>query len=109
MRRDFKKIFALLDSQSEQIAKQSEIIKSQNELIASLKGEVEETAAKVHSLSGLVYDELQSLSKRFDDLSMSVISGKVDSAKKANSGKEADFSLTELKDELLRLADLMSN
>lgn len=122
MKKDLLKISEMLKSQSEEISRINELLKNQNEQIAELKKQIEAVGTVkieengkqvVESFGNILYDEILALKKKLEGFSAEGLRNMINEVallknKIEDEVDSPDFSLAELKDDLLKLADMMS-
>lgn len=123
MKKDFDKIFAKLNEMQSELNELKKLSVAQAEEIAGLRKQLsavttvkieEDGKQSVESFGNLILDEILSLQKKLEGFSAEGLRGVVNDVAALKNKLEgeissnAEFSLSEIKDELLKLADMLS-
>ncbi len=121
MKKDFDNILIAIDKLHGEIGGLKNLVAKQNDEIEGLKKQLdavstvkieEDGKQSVESYGNLILDEIVSIKKKLEGFSAEGLRGVVNDVaalkNKLEEKAEGDFSLTELKDELIKLADMMT-
>ena len=121
MKKDFDNILIAIDKLHSEIGGLKNLVAKQNDEIEGLKKQLdavstvkieEDGKQSVESYGNLILDEIVSIKKKLEGFSAEGLRGVVNDVaalkNKLEEKAEGDFSLTELKDELIKLADMMT-
>lgn len=116
MKKDFDNICNQLQKLYNEIIELKKLVNKQNDEIEGLKKQLdavstvkieEDGKQSVESFGNLILDEIVSIKKKLESIGVSKLADSKDN-NNANENSEGNFSLSELKDELIKLADMMA-
>ena len=121
MKKDTETIINELNRMRNELTEVKKIVSMQSEQIETLKKQLfnvttvnieEDGKQKVESYGNLILDEVLALKKKLEGFSAegmrSVVNELASFKNRAENGEEGEISLSELKGELLKLADMMT-